>query len=175
MQSGRKTDIAPWTENWCELYRKEEALLQSIFTNELLDIHHIGSTSVPQIGFAKPIIDILIVVKDINKVDLYNEQMILKDYEPRGEQGIVGRRYFPKGADRRTHHIHIYEVGNVNIEYHLKFKDYLINHPEEAQTYGELKIHLAKQSPDSVHLYQEGKEAFCKEIVKKAMNWASER
>lgn len=95
----RRAEIAPWTEEWNELYRKEEGILQSIFSNELLEIHHIGSTSVPQIGFAKPIIDILIVVKDINKVDDYNAPMILIGYEPRGEQGIVGRRYFPKGGD----------------------------------------------------------------------------
>lgn len=64
----RRTEIVPWTEKWFDLYRKEEVLLRSIFLNELLEIHHIGSTSVPQIGFAKPIIDILIVVKDIMKV-----------------------------------------------------------------------------------------------------------
>lgn len=171
----RRTEIAPWTESWFDLYRKEEVLLRSIFSNELLEIHHIGSTSVPQIGFAKPIIDILIVVKDIIKVDEYNEQMILKDYKPRGEQGIVGRRYFPKGVDHRTHHVHIYEVGNINIEYHLNFKEYLMNHHKEAKAYGELKLHLAKQSPDNVRVYQNGKEAFCTEIVTKAMKWVSER
>lgn len=171
----RRTEIVPWTEKWFDLYRKEEVLLRSIFLNELLEIHHIGSTSVPQIGFAKPIIDILIVVKDIMKVDEYNEQMIHNGYVPRGEQGIVGRRYFPKGGDHRTHHVHIYEVGNINIERHLNFKEYLMNHPDEAKKYGELKLHLAKQSPDNVRVYQAGKEAFCTEIVKKAMKWASER
>ncbi|WP_460321581.1 GrpB family protein [Paenibacillus sp. YSY-4.3] len=58
----------------------------------------------------------------------------------------MGRRYFSKGGDHRTHHVHIYEVGNINIEYHLSFKEYLMNHPDEAKTYGELKIHLAKQT-----------------------------
>jgi GrpB-like predicted nucleotidyltransferase (UPF0157 family) len=99
--------------------------------------------------------------------------MILEGYAPRGEQGIVGRRYFPKGGDQRTHHVHIYEVGNINIEYHLNFKKYLMNHPDEAKTYGELKLQLAKQSPDNVTVYQDKKEAFCTEIVTKAMKWAS--
>lgn len=169
----RKTEIAPWTVTWRALYSREEVLLKSIFSNELIEIHHIGSTSVPQIGFAKPIIDILIVVKDIIKVDEYNEHMILEGYTPRGEQGMVGRRYFPKGGDQRTHHVHIYEVGNINIEYHLNFKKYLMNHPDEAKTYGELKLQLAKQSPDNVTVYQDRKEAFCTEIVTKAMKWAS--
>lgn len=163
----RRVEMAPWTEGWTELYRKEEGLLQSIFPNELLEIHHIGSTSVPQIGFAKPIIDILIVVKDINKVDDYNEQMILIGYEPRGEQGIAGRRYFPKGGDHRTHHVHIYEAGDINIERHLNFKEYLMNHPDEAKAYGELKLQLAKQFQNNVHVYQDRKGAFCTEIIKR--------
>ncbi|HZG18042.1 MAG TPA: GrpB family protein [Candidatus Bathyarchaeia archaeon] len=171
----RKTVIAPWTENWFDLYRIEEILLRSIFFDELLEIHHIGSTSVPQIGFAKPIIDILMVVKDITQVDGYDEQMIQIGYQPRGEQGIHGRRYFSKGGDQRTHHVHIYETGNINIEYHLNFKEYLMNHPLEAKAYGELKLRLAEQSPDDVHFYQNGKDAFCKEIVRKAMEWAGER
>ena len=171
----RKLEIVPWTESWFDLYRKEEVLLKSIFSNELLEIHHIGSTSVPHIGFAKPIIDILIVVKDIDKVDDYNEQMVVHGYKPQGEHGIVGRRYFPKGGDQRTHHVHIFEAGDINIQRHLNFKEYLMNHPDEAKSYGILKLYLAKQSPDHVSAYQDGKEAFCTEIVTKAMKWAAER
>ncbi|RXZ79447.1 hypothetical protein EBB07_23000 [Paenibacillaceae bacterium] len=69
----------------------------------------------------------------------------------------------------------MYAAGNINVAHHLNFKTYLINHPEEAKAYGELKIHLAKQSPDDVHIYQNGKEAFCNELMSKAMKWASER
>lgn len=169
----RKAEIAPWTENWLERYRQEEALLKSIFAGELWDIHHIGSTSVPQIGFAKPIIDILITVGNIANVDGYNGQMVISGYTPRGENGIAGRRYFTKGGDHRTHHVHIYQAGNINIEYHLNVKEYLIHHPGEAKAYGELKLRLAKQTPDDVHAYQDGKEAYCAGLVKEAMQWAS--
>ena len=169
----RRTELVPWTEQWLERYRQEEILLRSIFGNELLDIHHIGSTSVPQIGFAKPIIDILIVVRDIGKVDAYNDLMIRAGYELRGEQGIAGRRYFPKGGDRRTHHAHIFEAGTPHIDRHLNFKACLMRHPDEARAYGELKLRLARQFPDDVRAYQEGKAAFCAELERKAMRWAA--
>lgn len=171
----RELEIAPWTTKWLDLYRQEEILPRSVFMNEPLDIHHIGSTSVPGIGFAKPVIDIRIVVRNIDKVDDFNEPMIRNDYEPRGEQGISGRRYFPKGGDRRTRHVHIYEAGNINIERHLNFKEYLLHHPDEARAYGELKLRLAKHFPGNVRAYQEGKEAFCAEIEKKAVKWAAEK
>jgi len=168
----RKTEILPWTEDWVKQFYKEEIILKDTFKDELLGIHHIGSTSIPTIDFAKPIVDILVIVNDIEKVDLYNEKMASIGYDPRGENGISGRRYFPKGKERRTHHVHVYQEGNENIRIHLYFKEYLINNPEDARSYGNLKIKLAKQFPNDIHKYQEGKEFFVNELVKKAINWS---
>ena len=119
----RKTNILPWTPEWEKLYHREEKVLKEIFTNELLGIFHIGSTSIPPVGYAKPIIDILMVVKNIESVDLYNDQMKSIGYEPRGENGIEERRYFPKGKENRTHHVHIFQTGNAAIQTHLVFKN----------------------------------------------------
>ena len=137
------------------------------------DIFHIGSTSIQTIGYAKPIIDILIVVKDIAKVDYFNEKMKDLGYDPRGENGISCRRYFTKGKEKRTHHVHVYQEGNGNIEKHLSFKAYLIQHPDEAKKYGELKNKLAKKYPDDTYKYQKEKEAFVNGIVEKALKWSS--
>ena len=163
----RKAEVVPWTAKWLELYLEEEDLLRSVFLDELLEIHHIGSTSVPGIGCAKPIIDILAVVRDIDKVDDCNERMMRCGYTPRGENGIAGRRYFTKGGIRRTHHVHVYEAGHINIARHLNFKAYLMHHPEEARAYGELKRRLAREFPDDVRAYQEGKEDMVAELVEK--------
>ncbi|KZE69533.1 hypothetical protein AWM68_02465 [Fictibacillus phosphorivorans] len=167
----RKTEILPWTEEWGKVYAKEESKLKDIFKDELIEIYHIGSTSIPSVGYAKPIIDILIVVKDIDKVNTFNAEMSCLGYEPRGEHGIKGRRYFTKGKNKRSHHIHIFQLGNKNINAHLSFKDYLINHPEDAKNYGDLKKILAKQFPDDTHKYQEVKEKFVDELIKKAVDW----
>jgi GrpB-like predicted nucleotidyltransferase (UPF0157 family) len=171
----RKTEILPWTEDWKKQFNEEEKLLKNIFKDEILGIYHIGSTSIPSIGYAKPIIDILIVVRDIEKVDLYNENMLSLGYDPRGENGISGRRYFPKGKEKRTHHVHIYQEGNENIRIHLDFKEYLIKFPEDAKSYGDLKIKLARKFPNDIHKYQDYKQDFVNELVKKAMNWSSLR
>ena len=171
----RKTTIRPWTEDWKKQYDTEEKILKNIFKDDLLGIYHIGSTSIPSIGFAKPIVDLLIVVKDIEKVDVYNENMLSLGYDARGESGISGRRYFPKGKEKRTHHVHIYQEGNENIRIHLDFKEYLLNFPEDAKSYGELKIKLASQFPNDHHKYQDYKQEFVNKLVKKAMNWSSLR
>ena len=84
-----------------------------------------------------------------------------------------GRRYFPKGRDNRTHHVHIFQAGNEAIKAHLDFKEYLLEHPLEAKKYGDLKRKLAKQFPYNTDLYQDGKEKFVNELVEKATVWGS--
>ncbi len=49
---------------WAERFQEEAALLRAIFGDLLIELHHIGSTSVPGLQ-AKPIIDMLPVVRDI--------------------------------------------------------------------------------------------------------------
>jgi hypothetical protein len=39
--------------------------------------------------------------------------MLALGYEPKGENGTTGSRYFPKGKDNRTHHLHIFQVGSI--------------------------------------------------------------
>ena len=76
----RITNVQAWTEDWGKLYKQEEAQLKAVFKDVLIDIFHIGSTSIPCIGYAKPIIDILLVVKDLEQVDRYNDAMVKLGY-----------------------------------------------------------------------------------------------
>jgi GrpB-like predicted nucleotidyltransferase (UPF0157 family) len=165
----RKTRIEPWTEQWGMTFEREKEQLQRIFPSA--DIHHIGSTSVRNIGYAKPIIDILIVVDDIKTVEARYDEMKKLGYTPRGENGIVGRRYFIKGQEERTHHVHVYEVGNMHSKKHLLFKDYLQGHADDARKYGELKVQLQRKFPENTHDYQNGKEAFVNNLMEKAEAW----
>ncbi|MEK4425682.1 GrpB family protein [Solibacillus sp. FSL K6-1523] len=166
-----KTEVIAWTEEWKNLYNLEEVILKEVLKEELLDIFHIGSTSIRTIGYAKPIIDMLIVVTNINQVDFYINEMVAMGYEPKGENGIAGRRYFTKGKESRTHHLHIYQIGNEHINNHIYFKEYLLNNHSEAKKYGDLKLSLAKQFPNEHLKYQEGKQQFINELVSKAKKW----
>ncbi|KRE96712.1 hypothetical protein ASG89_30935 [Paenibacillus sp. Soil766] len=150
----------------------ELKVLQDIFQTEIVDIQHVGSTSVPSIGYAKPIIDILIIVKNIERVSLCNEQMISAGYRVRGENGIPNRRYFSKGDLVRTHHVHIYQQGDSRILTYLDYKAYLLQHPTEAEKYGQLKLDiLASYSNDQ---YQQVKENHITHMVEKALRWGEE-
>ncbi|MED3553703.1 GrpB family protein [Cytobacillus praedii] len=166
----RKVEVCSYNEKWVLMFAEEAEKLKQIFGEEIVDIYHIGSTSVQWLK-AKPIIDIMPVVYDIHIVDSYNDEMEKIGYKCKGENGIPGRRYFQKGEDNRSHHAHIYQVGSPEINRHLAFRDYLRNHPDIKKNYGELKEKLAQQFPYDVESYINGKDHFVKEIEAKAMNW----
>lgn len=169
----RKVGVRPYDERWIGRYEEEARLLRSIFGHELIELHHIGSTSVRGLA-AKPVIDIMPIVKDIERIDRYDEKMRAAGYIPKGENGIPGRRYFQKGGDARTHHVHVYGEGSPEIKRHLAFRDYLRKHPDEAKQYGDLKTSLSERHPFDVASYIEGKERFAAELERRALQWAED-
>ncbi|HKM43333.1 MAG TPA: GrpB family protein [Limnochordia bacterium] len=165
-----KVVVTKYNPEWPTLFSAEVHELSGVFGEELLQIHHIGSTSVPGLK-AKPIIDIMPVVKNIQVVDDLRQEMIALGYEALGEYGIPGRRYFRKGAKHRTHHVHVFEVRSEHIERHLAFRDYLRAHPDEAKRYGDLKAALAKQYPDDIEAYMDGKNSYIQRVEGQALLW----
>lgn len=164
----RKVVVLPYDPDWQHRFEQAALEIKNIFGNECTEIYHIGSTAVEGLA-AKPIIDLLPVVRNIGTVDLFNGQLAELGYIAKGENGLFGRRYFQKGGDGRTHHVHVYQEGNDEIRRHLAFRDYLRNHPMEAEKYGELKEKLANEHPWDIEKYIAGKEELVLWTEKKAM------
>ncbi|KAF0820997.1 Glutamate-rich protein grpB [Bacillus sp. ZZV12-4809] len=116
------------------MYQREAEFLKAIFKDEIIECEHFGITAVRG-DEAKPVIDMMCIVKNIGKIDPFNEQMKKLRYEPAGEWGITGRRLFRKGGENRSHHIHFYQFDNPQIERHLILRDYLRSRPDEAARY----------------------------------------
>jgi GrpB-like predicted nucleotidyltransferase (UPF0157 family) len=98
--------VTNYNPQWPGMFEAEVDIIRKVFGEELTAVHHIGSTSVPGLK-AKPIIDIMLLVRNIEVVDKFNDKMIELGYEPMGEYGIPRRRFFRKGGHNRTHHVHI--------------------------------------------------------------------
>jgi len=165
-----KIEIIKYNENWPQTFFTEAKLLINRLGDVVNNIHHIGSTSVPGLA-AKPIIDILMEVTSLLKLDNLNSVTESLGYEVRGEFGIPGRRYFRKGGETRSHQIHAFESRDHNILRHLAFRDYLIAYPGVARKYEDLKRELAQHCNDNINCYCEGKDEFIKFIETKAVEW----
>ena len=168
----REVKVVPYNNDWPRLYQLEVVRLRKVLGNEVVSAFHIGSTSIPGM-YAKPIIDILLEVKSISKIDDYNDAMAELGYIPRGEFGIPGRRYFSKkdSSDIRTHHVHAFQSGDIGLERHIAFRDYMIAHPQDAREYAQLKLNLARVFRWDIDGYCKGKESFVDDIEEKALLW----
>jgi GrpB-like predicted nucleotidyltransferase (UPF0157 family) len=157
---------------WESIYKEETDQMARALGDIVVSLHHIGSTAIPEI-FAKPIIDILLEVDDIVRLDDRSSAMEQLGYEAMGEFGIPGRRYFRKdnASGIRTHQAHAFQADSPEIGRHLAFRDYMIAHPVEAQAYGALKQRLAREHPDDLEAYMDGKDPYIKEHEAKAIAW----
>jgi GrpB-like predicted nucleotidyltransferase (UPF0157 family) len=171
MRQMRNIRIVPYDPAWPAAFEAEAAVLSAIFGAGLVAIHHIGSTSVPGLP-AKPVIDMMPLVRDIASIEGYLPALLAAGYESWGEYGIPGRRFFTRGGDeQRTHNVHVFQWDGDHVQRHLDVRDYLRAHPAEAQAYAALKAALAERFPQDINGYMDGKDAFVKALERKAAAW----
>jgi GrpB-like predicted nucleotidyltransferase (UPF0157 family) len=162
--------IVPYDPAWPKQYEVEKERLQEALGSLIVQIEHVGSTAVPGVG-AKPIIDIMIILSDINNISGCVLSLKNIGYEHLGEYGIPGRHFFrkfSKKAGERTHHLHIVGAGNDFIEKHLLFRDYLRSNLETAQQYYQLKKELAAKYNNDRDSYTEAKTTFIESVLSNA-------
>jgi GrpB-like predicted nucleotidyltransferase (UPF0157 family) len=157
---------------WKDSFETESRQILAAFGKNVVAIHHIGSTSIPNI-FAKPVIDILVEAGNLSGIEARNVSMVDLGYQVMGEFGIPGRRYFRKDDSEkvRTHQVHVFEAGSEEAIRHLAFRDYLKANPADANAYSELKRKLAKLHANNADDYINGKDAFIKDMDQKAALW----
>ncbi|MDP1738770.1 MAG: GrpB family protein [Caulobacter sp.] len=166
-------EIVPSDPSWPARFEEEAARLLAILPADLLiDLEHIGSTAVPGLP-AKPIIDILATVTDLEAAKARS----IGPLEAAGyafwiENPDTDRLFFVKGlppsAPRRTHHLHIMEAGPGALK-HIAFCDYLRDHPGEAKRYADLKQDLARRHRTDREAYTAAKSAYIEDVLELAV------
>src|SRR5919197_4637554 len=113
----RKVEVVPHNPHWRDALDAEAKQGAAALGENVVAIHHIGSTAIPKI-YAKPVVDLLVEVRDITEVDGRSSAMESLGYEVMGEYGIPCRRYFRKDSREgiRTHNIHAFEAGSAEVE-----------------------------------------------------------
>jgi GrpB-like predicted nucleotidyltransferase (UPF0157 family) len=141
-----RTGYAPRIEepdpSWPDRYRALEVQLRDALGDRVLDVQHIGSTSVPGLP-AKPIIDV-----DLTVADPSDEAAYVPDLEVLGyvhwlsEPDWHGHRLL-KQLDEPRVHLHVFGPGCPEVVRHRMFRDWLTTHHEDRELYAAAKREAA--------------------------------
>ena len=165
--------IEAYDPQWPQKFAVEAPLIRQAMGEVVVDVQHIGSTSVPGLA-AKPVIDILVGVSGPLEMSAAQiEAMAAIGYEYRGDAGVEGRLFLRKGGASRSHHCHVVRYGDQVWRGHLLFRDYLRAHPTDREAYAALKQELALQysAAEQRAVYTESKAPFIQGVLERARAW----
>ncbi len=157
-------EIVPYDPAWRDAYKEEEIRIHTALGELALAVHHIGSTAVPGLD-AKPIIDIMVVVRRLEDAVYCIAPLRKLNYAFINHPQNIDRRFFRKGFPR-THHLHIVAENSASLCEHLVFRDALRANPTWRQEYAEFKSGLASQHKEDRATYSEKKSSFVKEVCR---------
>lgn len=168
--------LSPHKEVWKDRFIAERSLIiKALGATSIKSINHIGSTAMPNIK-AKPIIDILLEILSTTDLDELKSNMALIGYAPNKRPDMpfphlsFVKGYTVKGYRGQPFHVHIrYEAEKRRSDFdEIYFKDYLIDNPEIAKEYENLKEKLAKEFEYDRDAYTVAKTEFITRITRLA-------
>ena len=165
--------LAAYSPEWPRIAAVHAERLWALGSS-LVAVHHIGSTSVPGLT-AKPIIDLMPIVADLNSLDGQRRCIDALGYAWHGELGISGRRYCTLADEAGVHavQLHFFIADSPHVERHIAFRDYLRAHPEAASAYAIEKRRAQALHPANSHAYADEKDTWIRDTETKALIWFS--
>jgi GrpB-like predicted nucleotidyltransferase (UPF0157 family) len=155
--------------DWARRFEDQRVLLEAAIGEWVVGgIHHVGSTAVPGLD-AKPIIDILVGVSDLDVSRECFEPLAKLEYLYAPYRTSEMHWFCKPHPSRRTHHAHLVPVGSERYRDELAFRDYLRAHPRSAAEYAVLKRGLAMRFAQDRNAYTEGKGEFVRSTLAKAI------
>ena len=151
--------IQEYSPIWATNFEKIKAILNASISNYILDIQHVGSTSVPNLA-AKPIIDIDIIYGENDDFDTIKTALEKLGYYHNGNQGIEEREVFKRNGkivdeilDKIIHHLYVCKADCWELQRHILFRDYLRKDELTRKFYGKLKCEIAEETQNNKSEY----------------------
>lgn len=160
--------LTAYNPDWSEWANEEILELSALLKDYNPIINHIGSTAIPNIQ-AKPIIDILVELNPDADRQRIKEKMEAAGYicmSVSDNRMSFNKGYTPAGYADKVFHIHFHRTDD-NDE--IRFRDYLIAHPDVAKEYEILKLSLLPKYKNDRDGYTEAKSEFVSQTIKRAL------
>lgn len=158
--------VVPYEEWWPGSAMALIASIRDALGDRVLELEHVGSTSVPGLA-AKPVIDLCLVVADPADEATYvpaleSVDLLLHIREPDWDEHRMLTR-----PDRSVN-LHVFGPTATEPPRLVLFRDWLRVHPEDRDAYGALKVDLAARGFDRVMDYNNHKAELVYDLYEKA-------
>jgi GrpB-like predicted nucleotidyltransferase (UPF0157 family) len=155
--------LVDYDPSWPVRFQDELAKLRTALGTESTGIEHIGSTAVPGLA-AKPIIDVLVTVADIEDEPRYLPALQRAGYVLRVRE--PGHRMVrTPGLDV---HVHIWPYGDPAVTAYLALRNRLRSSITDRDLYAATKRRLARQDWPTMDHYAEAKSDVIRQILSRA-------
>ena len=158
--------LAEYDPEWPRWFARAAEGIRGALGDTVLQLEHVGSTSVPGLA-AKPLIDVVLVVADTTAEDAYVPQLeavgyILRVREPDWFEHRMLRGYDPPV------NLHVFPQGCEEVDRMLAFRDWLRIHDDDRELYAHAKRELAAKEWKYVQNYADAKSEVVGEILARA-------
>lgn len=158
--------LADYDPDWPQQFEKVAAEIDEVLSDDVVLLEHVGSTSVPGLS-AKPIIDMLLVVRDSSDEESYVPVL--------QTAGFVLRIREPEWYEHRlltliepATNLHVFTIGSAEIGRMLGFRDHLRSNDSDRDLYQRTKRDLATRTWRFVQDYADAKSEVVEEVIERA-------
>ena len=159
----REIVIAEYDPEWPRWFEQASERIRAALGDKVLQLDHVGSTSVPGLP-AKPLIDINLVVADTTDEDAYVPPLEAIGYELRVREPDWFEHRMLRGYDPPVN-LHVFPPRCEEVERMLRFRDHLRANEADRELYERTKRELAAQEWKYVQNYADAKSAVVAEIL----------
>lgn len=160
-----KIELKQYNSKWPELFEQEKTfLLEKIGGCLVGSVEHIGSTAVPGM-IAKPIIDIMFGVEDLESSKGAIEVLQTNGYCYYPYKSKVMHWFCKPSPEFRTHHLHLVPYQSPLWKERIGFRDILRENRTVAEEYGTLKQTLAAEMATDRESYTDSKWPFIEKVL----------
>jgi len=162
----RNYKIMPYDPKWPKLFTEESSKIRKLIGDNISEIYHIGSTSVPGMS-GKATIDMLLVVDDISKINDQIADLEKIGYKSRGARNSKNSHLFEKEINgNRIFILHFYQKGGPEISQMIAIRDNLRKYRVKADEYSKYKLDLVKEFPNDYGQYRKHKDKYMEKFIK---------
>ncbi len=168
-EPGSLVVLEEYDDGWPAAYAGHEARIRAALGDRGLEVHQVGSTSVPGLA-AKPLVDIVLVVADAADEASYADDLVAAGYtfalrEPEWHE----HRVFKAVDEQPRVNLHVFGRDCPEVAAMLAFRDRLRADGPDRLLYERAKRELAARSWPTVQDYADAKSGIVADIMTRAL------